>query len=101
MRFAHIEAAVLRLSVVKRCIADPVLPAKICRLDSSLMFLQDRNDLLYPVLARLIPSPPVQITRELQLSLIKLFGAGHRDHIETQSDPGTTVGQESTLLKHL
>jgi hypothetical protein len=38
------------------------------------MLLQDRNDLLFRVPALLHPSPPVQITRELQFPLAEFFG---------------------------
>jgi hypothetical protein len=54
--------------------ADPVLPAEIRGLLSSLMLLQDPNDLVFRVPALLHPSPPVQITRELQSSLDEFFG---------------------------
>ena len=74
LHFAHIESALLRLPVVDRSVADPMLPAKIRRLHSGLMLLQDRNDLLFRVPALLHPSPPVQITRELQFSLVEFSG---------------------------
>ena len=61
-------------SSLQSSVADPVLPAKIRRLHSGLMLLQHRNDLLFCVPALLHPSPPAQITRELQFSLVELFG---------------------------
>ena len=53
----------------------PMLPAKIRRLHPCFMLLHYPDDLLFRVSALLHPSPPVQITRELQFSMDEFSGS--------------------------
>ena len=61
------------------------------------MLLQDRNDLLFRVTALLHPSPPVQITRELQFSLAEFFGG--RSHYRSYM-ASRIAFYEGVLLLH-
>jgi hypothetical protein len=48
--------------------ANPMLPAKIRRLQSRLVLLQDPDDRLFGEAALLHPGPLLPVTRELQLA---------------------------------
>ena len=84
LRFAHIEAAVLRLPVVERRVTDPMLAAKIRRLHSSLML---RIAMICSSVYRLffIPVLPLRLRENSSFPWLSFSGAGQRHSSQQRS----------------
>ncbi len=91
LRLAHVHPAELLLPAIRRRRTDPMLTAHICRLHTSLMLLQDPDDLLFRMPAVFIVSSLAQITRELQVRLVEFSeGRSHPARDTCRGPRGTT-----------